>query len=78
VATYTTESVTLTIRRWIVPAVEPWGATAAEISKAWAAAELDYRRHRGIPQEQPLADDALRFRIRDGEIVISFEFETPS
>lgn len=77
-ATYTTESVDLRIRRWIVPAAEPWGAAAGKIREAWEAAELDYRRHHGIPQKQALPDDALRFRIRGGEIVISYESEQPT
>lgn len=77
-ADYTFETVTSTVRRWTVPAAEPWGAAAAEIGKAWAAAELDYRRHFGIEQEQPLHDDALRFHVRDDEIVISFEYEEPA
>jgi hypothetical protein len=78
VATYTTETVTRTIRRWIVPAADPWGAAAAEIGKAWAVAELAYREHHGIPKEQPLHDDALRFHVTDDDIVISFETEQPT
>ncbi|MFJ4624269.1 hypothetical protein [Streptomyces sp. NPDC088812] len=76
-AEFTSETVTRTIRRWVVPAADPWGAAAAEIGKAWAAAELAYREHHGIPKEQPLHDDALRFHVRDEEIVISFETEAP-
>jgi hypothetical protein len=78
VATFTSETVTRTIHRWIVPAAEPWGAAADEISTAWAVAELAYREHHGIPKEQPLHGDALRFHVRDDEIVISFETEEPS
>lgn len=77
-ATYTSETVTRTIRRWIVPAAEPWGADAAEVGKAWTVAERAYREHHGIPKEQPLHDDALRFHVRDEAIVISFETEAPS
>jgi hypothetical protein len=78
VADFTSETVTRTIRRWIVPAAEPWGAAAAEIGKAWAVAELAYRDHHGIPKEQPLHDDALRFHVRDEEIVIEFQTEEPT
>lgn len=74
-AEFTFETVTRTIRRWIVPAAEPWGAAAAEIGKAWAVAERAYREHHGIPDEQPLHDDALRFHVRDDEIVIEFATE---
>lgn len=77
-ATFTTETVTRTIRRWIVPAAEPWGSAAEEIAKAWTVAERAYREHHGLPDEEPLHGDALRFRVRDEEIVISFEFEDPS
>ena len=76
-AEFTTETVTRRIRRWIVPAAEPWGAAAAEIGKAWAAAEMAYREQHGIPKEQPLHDDALRFHVRDEEIVIEFTTEAP-
>ena len=74
-AEYTSETVTRTIRRWIIPAAEPWGAAAAEIGKAWAVAERAYREHHGIPDDQPLHDDALRFHVRDEEIVIEFATE---
>lgn len=77
-ADFTTETVTRTIRRWIVPAAEPWGAAAAEIGKAWAVAERAYRDHHGIPDDRPLHDDALRFHVRDEAVVISFEYETPA
>lgn len=76
-ADFTSETITRTVHRWIVLAAEPWGAAAAEIGKAWAVAERAYREHHGIPKEQPLHDDALRFHVRDEEIVISFETEAP-
>lgn len=75
-AEFTSETAVRTIRRWIVPAAEPWGAAAAEIGKAWAVAERAYRESYGIPKEQPLHDDALRFHVRDDEIVIEFTEET--
>jgi hypothetical protein len=78
VADFTSETVTRTIRRWIVPAAEPWGAVAAEIGKAWAVAERAYREHYGIPKEHVLSDDALRFHVRDEEIVIEFATEEPT
>jgi hypothetical protein len=73
VADFSSETVTRTIRRWIVPAAEPWGAAAAEIGKAWAVAELAYREHHGLDREQPLRDDALRFHVRDEAVVIEFQ-----
>jgi len=77
-ADFTTETVTRIIRRWIVPAAEPWGAAAAEIGKAWAVAERAYREHHEIPENQALHDDALRFHVRDEEIVIEFTTEQPT
>lgn len=74
-ATYTTEIVTSTVHRWIVPAAEPWGAAAGEITKAWAAAETAYRKYHGIDPGQALYDDALRFRVGDDEIIIEFATE---
>jgi hypothetical protein len=75
VATYTTETVTSTVHRWIVPAGEPWGAPAEEISKAWAAAAAAYREAHGIDEEAPLPGDAFRFKPRDEDIVIEFTTE---
>ncbi|WP_121702116.1 hypothetical protein [Streptomyces sp. E5N298] len=77
-ADFTAETVTRTIRRWIVPAAEPWGAAAAEIGKAWAVAERAYRKHHGLADEQPLHDDALRFHVRDDAVVIEFQTEAPT
>lgn len=77
-ADFTTETITRTIRRWIVPASEPWGAAAAEIGKAWAVAELAYREHHGLDREQPLHDDALRFHVRDETVVIEFQTDAPA
>lgn len=74
-ATFTTETVTTVTRRWVVPAADPWGAAAAEVAKAWAAAEQAYREYHDVPQEKPLHDNALCFRVRDEEIVISFDVE---
>jgi hypothetical protein len=75
VATFITETVTSTIRRWIVAAAEPWGAPAEEISKAWAVAAAAYREAHGLPEEAVLSGDALRFHVRDEEIVIEFTVE---
>lgn len=77
-ADFTSETVTRTVHRWIIPAAEPWGAPSAEIGKAWAVAERAYRQHHGIPADQNLHDDALRFHVRDNQIVIEFTTETPA
>jgi hypothetical protein len=78
VADFTTETVTRTIRRWVIPAAEPWGAAAAEIGKAWAVAERAYRQQHEIPDDQGIADNALAFFARDDEIVIEFTVEAPA
>jgi hypothetical protein len=77
VATHTSETITRTIRRWIIPAAEPWGACIGDISAASADACRVYREVRGLPVSEQLPDDALRFHIGDDEIVISFETEEP-
>ncbi|WP_020116782.1 hypothetical protein [Streptomyces canus] len=74
-AEYTSETVTRTIRRWIIPAAEPWGATSEEIGKAWTAAQVAYREAHGIPVGEALSGGALRFHVRDEEIVIEFATE---
>jgi hypothetical protein len=76
-ATFTTETVTTRTHRWIIPAAEPWGAAAAEIGKAWAVAEKAYRGYHQVPENTPLADNALSFHVRDDAIVISFDTEEP-
>jgi hypothetical protein len=78
VTDFTSETITRRIHRWIIPAAEPWGAAAAEIGKAWAVAERAYRQHFKIPDEQPLHDDALRFHVRDDQIVIEYTTEEPA
>jgi hypothetical protein len=75
VAEFTFETVTRTIRRWIVPAAEPWGAPAEEINKAWAVAAAAYRKAHGLSDTESLPGDALRFHVRDEEIVIEFATE---
>lgn len=75
VANFTTEKVTRQICRWIVPAAEPWGAAAEEVSKAWGAAEAAYREAHGLAEDASLAGNALQFHVRDDEIVIEFQTE---
>ena len=77
-ADFTTETVTTTTRRWIVPAAQPWGAAAAEIGKAWAAADRAYREQNDLGKDDSIPDNALTFHPRDGEIVISFAIEGPA
>jgi hypothetical protein len=76
-ATFTTETVTTRTHRWIIPATEPWGAAAAEVSKAWEAARQAYWQAHGIPQGGPLPDNAISFHAAGDEIVISFDTEEP-
>ncbi|MGW5123253.1 hypothetical protein ACWEQ7_04160 [Streptomyces sp. NPDC004069] len=76
-AEFTTETVTRRIHRWIIPATEPWGAPAEEISKAWGAAAGAYREAHELPADAAIPGNALRFHSRDDQIVISFETETP-
>lgn len=70
--TYTSETVTCTFRRWIVPAAEPWGATSADIGAAWTAAQHAFREQFDVPVGEALPDDALRFHVRDDAVVIEF------
>lgn len=74
-ADYTSETVTRTIHRWIIPAAEPWGAASDEVSKAWTAAAVAYREAHGLPQDALVTGDRLRFHVRDEEIVIEFTTE---
>lgn len=76
-AEYTTETVTSTVHRWIIPASEPWGATSEEIGKAWSAAQSTYRKAHGIPVGEALPGDALRFHLGDEANVIQFQTEEP-
>jgi hypothetical protein len=77
VATYTSETVTRTIRRWIVPAARPWGACIGEINAAAAVACRAYREMHGLAEGARIPDDALRFHPRDDVIVIEFWVEEP-
>ncbi|MFD0437040.1 hypothetical protein [Streptomyces chartreusis] len=72
-ATYTARTITIVRREFVVPAASPHGAASAEVGKAWAHAEREYRQHYGLRDEEPLADNALTFHTGDDEIVISFE-----
>ena len=74
-AEYSSETVTRTIHRWIVPAAQPWGACIGDINAACAAACRAYREAHAMPDGPALPDDALRFHVRDEEIVIEFTTE---
>lgn len=75
-ATYSSETVTRTIRRWIVPAGGPWGACIGDINAAAAVACRAYRDAHGLAEGARIPDDALRFHPRDDVIVIEFWVET--
>jgi hypothetical protein len=77
VADFTRRTITTVRKEFIVP-VGPYGASSAEIGKAWAVAEREYRAERGLSQEDTVADNAIVFRPGDDEIVISFETEEPT
>lgn len=77
-ATFTSETVTRTVRRWIVPAAEPWGACIGDINAAASVACRAYREAHGLAPDAAMPDDALRFHIRDDVIVIEFATEQPS
>ena len=74
-ATFTTETVTRIVHRWIVPAAEPWGACIGDINTASVVAARAYCEARGLPENASLPDDALSFHVADGAIVISFTTE---
>lgn len=77
VADYTRRTITTVRQEFIVP-VGPYGASSAEIGKAWAVAEREYRSLHKLTAEESIADNAIVFRPGDDEIVISFETESPS
>lgn len=74
-ATWTSYTVTSRRRVWEVPAAQPWGAVLGDVYSAIATASNAYREARGLPKDEPLADDALRFHVTDTSIVISFTVE---
>jgi hypothetical protein len=74
-ATYTWRTIVSTRREWIIPAAEPWGAFLGDLRAAIAAASVAYREACGLPESKSLPDDALQFRPRDEEIIISFVVE---
>lgn len=76
-ATFEHAVITSTRFEWRVPAAEPWGATAEEISKARGAAEAAYRDVHNIPLGVALAGDAIRFHVTDDAVVITFTHDTP-
>ena len=74
-ATWSHRTVTSTRKEWTVPAEQPWGAVLGDIQGAILAAAHAYREAHGLPKEQQLWDDALRFHVTDDAIVISFTVE---
>lgn len=76
-AAFTTRTIVSTRREWIVPAAEPWGACIGDINAACAVACRAYRDARGLAEDAPISDDALRFHVTDDAIIISFTTEEP-
>jgi hypothetical protein len=76
VADFTRRTVT-TIRCEFAVPVGPYGAPSAEIGKAWAVAEREYRTVYELTQDDSVPDNAIVFRPGDDEIVISFETKGP-
>ncbi|WP_434598361.1 hypothetical protein [Streptomyces sp. A5-4] len=74
-ADFTFETVTHSVHRWIIPAPEPLGAAAEEISKAWAVAANAYRETHELASTEPIPGEALRFHVRDTAIVIEYATE---
>lgn len=74
-ATWSHRTVTSTREEWTVPAAEPWGAFLGDVYSAIATASNAFRQQRGLPQDRALPDDALRFKVGDDAIVISFTVE---
>lgn len=77
-ATFTRRTITTVRQEFVIPAQPPYGAASAEVGKAWAVAEREYRQHHGLREEERLADDAITFRPGDDEIVLSFETRSES
>ena len=73
-ADFTRRTVTTVREEFVIP-VGPYGAPSAEIGKAWAVAEREYRAVHGLAQDDAVADNAIVFRPGDDEIVISYETE---
>jgi hypothetical protein len=72
---FSSRTVVSTRREWSVPAAEPWGAFLGDVRAAIAVASVAYREVHQLPEDAPLMDDALRFKVTDDEIVISFTVE---
>ncbi|GGY29825.1 hypothetical protein GCM10010363_07880 [Streptomyces omiyaensis] len=73
--TWTTRTTVSTRHEWEVPAREPWGADFGQVESATTAALRHYRRHYGLGDNDTVPDDALRFKVTDEAIVISFTID---
>jgi hypothetical protein len=69
---------TTTRTDFVIPAPAPAGATAADFTAAWTAADLAYREACNLPTEASLPDNALMIRPDRTAIVISFVVESGS
>lgn len=74
-ATYTSRQIVSRRKEWIVPTINEYGAPLGEFLAALAAASASYRQDHGIPETVALADDTLRVRPDDDDIVISYVLE---
>ncbi|MFD3310090.1 hypothetical protein [Streptomyces sp. NPDC058694] len=76
-ATYSRRTITTVREEFTVPAAPPYGAAGAEVGKAWALADREYREFHGVPEGEALPDNAISFHPGDDEIVISYEKRVP-
>lgn len=76
-AMFSHRTITTVRHEWSVPATEPWGAPADEVGKAWTAAAAAYREAHNIPEDTPIAGNALTVHVADDAIVIRFTHDTP-
>jgi len=76
-ATWSRRTVVSRRHEWIVPAREPWGAMLGDLRSALTTAELAYRTHVRVSEDdsRPLPDDAMQIKVGDEELIISFVVE---
>lgn len=74
-ATHTHYTLTTVKKIFEIPAEGPYGAAAAEVVKAWTAAEREYRQAHGLADDAVLHDNAITFHPTNTSIQIVFTQE---